>query len=44
MQTFYTINKESVPDIVKFAKEALCDKDPSVLGAALNLFLTICQV
>jgi AP-4 complex subunit epsilon-1 len=37
IHTFYLLSATSVPNILEYAKEALCDRDPSVMGASLCL-------
>nr|CAG4719119.1 unnamed protein product [Naegleria fowleri] len=37
LHRFYQISPSSVPDIIEYAKEALCDPDPCVMGASLCL-------
>jgi len=38
MYTCHTIQPGSVPNIVEYAKEALCDRDPSVMCSSLYIF------
>lgn len=38
LYTFHTIQPGSVSNIVDYAKEALCDRDPSVMAASLTIF------
>ncbi|KAL9657487.1 hypothetical protein ABK040_016753 [Willaertia magna] len=39
---FYQISPSSVPDVIEIAKDALCDRDPSVMGASLCLIHELC--
>lgn len=38
LQKVYKINPSMVPDYDERMRRALCDKEPSVMGAALNLY------
>jgi AP-4 complex subunit epsilon-1 len=38
LHAFHTISPGSVGDILEYAKEALSDPEPSVMGASLSLF------
>jgi len=38
LHTFYLVQKDSVPNLMEYAKEALCDHDPAVMGVSMCLF------
>lgn len=41
MRRIYTISSQLIPDYSDKLKNALCDKDPSVMGATLNLYYDV---
>ncbi|KAL0479866.1 AP-4 complex subunit epsilon [Acrasis kona] len=43
LHTFYLIQKDSIPSLMEYAKEALCDQDPSVMGVSMCLFHDLCK-
>jgi len=43
LHRFYQVSPSSVPDIIEYAKEALCDRDPCVMAASLCLIYDILQ-